>query len=285
MIRRSVIALALLAALAPAARAQTVDELLAKHYQAQGGLEKMLKVQSWRMTGKMSVGPGMEAPFVMEKKRPGKMRLEFTFSGMTGIQAFDGKTGWAVMPFMGKKDPEPMPEEQLKEMSDQADFDGPLVDWKAKGHTVELVGKESVEGADAYKVKLTKKDGREEFYYLDADSYLIIKEEAKRTMRGTEIEGESSLGDYKDVNGLMVPYSITSGMKGNPQKQTLSMDKIEVDVAIDDSRFAMPAVTASDSTAKAAGDKAADVKAPAAKTPPAKSAAAKKTAAAAGKGK
>lgn len=267
MFRKPLLALALAAMLVPTAavvRAQTVDEIIAKHFEAQGGVEKLKKVQSWRLTGKMGVGPGMEAPFTMEKKRPSFSRLEFTFSGMTGIQVFDGKGGWSVMPFMGKKDPEPMSDEDVKQAEDQADFDGPLMDWKAKGHTLELVGKESVEGADAYKLKLTKKNGQVEYYYLDTETYLTVKQEAKRNMRGTEVEGEAYMSDYKEVAGLMVPFSVTNGMKGSDRKQVMTFDKIEVDVPIDDARFVMPAATAAADSSKAAPAKepAKDAKAP-----------------------
>ncbi len=252
MFKKSLLAMLMVALLAPIVNADTaaltLDQVLAKHYDAMGGLEKLKKVQTMRMTGKMQMGPGMEAPFMLEKKRPGMQRIEFTFSGMTGIQAYDGTKGWAVMPFMGKKDPEPMTDDDAKEMADQADFDGALVDWKAKGHTVELVGKESVEGADTYKLKLTKKSGDIEFYYLDAETFLPIKEEGKRKVRGTEVEGESTLGDYKEVNGIMVPFSMANGMKGSDHKQTMTFEKVELDIPLEDARFVMPAGAAADSS-------------------------------------
>lgn len=251
MIRKFLAALALFAVLAPAAHAQTVDEILAKHYDAIG-LDKLRKVQTMRVTGKMEVGPGMEAALVMNRKRPGKSRLEFTLQGMTGIQAYDGDNGWSVMPFMGKKDPEPMSPEDAKEMKDDADFDGALVDWKAKGHTVEYLGKESVEGAETYKLKLTKKTGQVETYYLDTETGLILKTEAKRTVRGNEIDGETVLGDYKDVNGMLLPFSLEQGMKGAPQKQKMTFDKYELDVALDDGFFKMPAAAAAADSSKAA---------------------------------
>ena len=142
--------LALLAPLAPVASAQTVDELIAKNIEAKGGLAKIKAVKSMRATGKMIGGPGMEFPFVMMNKRPKSTRMEFTFQGMTGMQVYDGKTAWMSMPFAGKKEPEVMPPDESKMLEEQADFDGPLVDYKEKGHTVELAGKEQVEGADAY---------------------------------------------------------------------------------------------------------------------------------------
>lgn len=270
MHRKPLLALALVATLLPAfsvARAQTVDEVLAKHYEAQGGLEKLKAIQTLRMTGRMAMGPGMEAPIVIEKKRPSKSRLDFSFNGMTGTQVYDGSGGWTLMPFMGQTSPTALSPEESKEMAERADFDGPLVDWKEKGNTVELAGKEAIEGADAFKLKLTNKSGKVTWYYLDAETYLIVKEAGKRMMRGTEIDGESYLSDYKDVNGLMMPFTTTQGMKDSDRKQVMSIDKIEINVPIDDSRFAMPvAAAAAPDTTKAAPPKDAKAAAkPAAK--------------------
>ena len=228
------------------AAAQTLDEVLAKNYEARGGLDKILAVQSARLTGKMTMGQGMEAPFVMQWKRPDKLRLEFTLQGMTGVQAFDGKTGWMLMPFLGKTDPEKMSEEDVKNIQEQADFDGELVNWKDKGYEVELLGEEPVEGTEAYKVKVTKPNGDTSIFYLDAEYYLEIKSEGKRTVRGQEVEYEASMGDYKEVDGLMIPHSISSKAKGMPEGQTITIDKVELDVPIDDSIFAMPEVTKKD---------------------------------------
>jgi len=241
MLRKMMLLLALGLLLAPRAHAQTVDELLAKHYEACGGLTKMKAVNTMRVTGTITLGPGMESPFTMERKRPGMRRMEFTFQGMTGIQAFDGTRTWSVMPFMGKKDPEVGSEEDNKNALDDSDFDGALVDYKTKGHTIELVGKEPVEGADAYKLKVTKKNGNIEYDYLDAETYLLVKTAAKRKFRGTEMEGETTFSDYKDVDGLMQPFSMESGAKEMPQKQKFMFSKIEMNVPLEESRFAVPA--------------------------------------------
>jgi outer membrane lipoprotein-sorting protein len=241
---RILTALTALATLAPAASAQTVDDIIAKHVAARGGLEKLKAVKTMRMTGTMAVGPGIEAPFTLETKRPNLMRVEFTLQGQTGVQAFDGKTAWMVMPFMGKKDPEAMPAEETKTIEEQADFDGPLVDYAAKGHTVELVGKETVEGAEAYKLKVTLKNGDVRYIYIDTEYHLEIRAEGTRTMRGTPIDFESSTGDYKEVDGMMFPHAIESGAKGMPQRQKMTIAKIELNPAIDDARFAMPAPAA-----------------------------------------
>lgn len=232
---------ALLAGLtAAAASAQTADELIAKHIQARGGMDKIKAVKSMRMSGKMTLGQGIEAPFTLEMARPKKMHMEFTLQGMTGIQVYDGTNGWSVMPFMGKKDPEPVAGDDLKEMDEQADLDGPLVDYKDKGSQVELAGKADVEGAPAYKLKVTKKTGDVEYHYLDAEQYLEVKVEGKRKVRGQEMEGETTFGDYKQVEGLTFPFSMQSKQKGAPAGMTMTVDKIEVNPEVAASRFEKP---------------------------------------------
>jgi outer membrane lipoprotein-sorting protein len=281
--RQLLTALALGLLLAPAVHAQTVDEILTKHFAAQGGVEKMKALNSMRITGSITVGQGMEAPVVMERKRPGKQRLEFTFQGMVGVQAFDGEQAWSVMPFMGKKDPEAASEEDTKLQKDDADFDGPLLDWKAKGHTVELAGKEQVEGAEAFKLKVTKKNGYVDYYYIDTETYLLVKQDSKRKRQGTEFEAESFFSDYKDVEGYMLPFTMEQAAKGAPQRQKFTFAKVEVNVPIDDARFKMPAVAAATDTTKAEAKPAAAVDTT--KSGDAKSATAKKTDPKAAKGK
>ena len=224
----------------PVAAQLSVDEIIAKHIEAVGGMDTLKAIKTVRMTGKMTVGPGIEAPVVMELKRPGSMRLDFTVQGMTGTQAYDGKVGWALMPFQGSTTPQQMAGDELQMMAEQADIDGPLVDYKAKGNTIELLGREPVEGADAYKLRVTLKNGVVRTMYIDAEHFLQVKEESKRTIRGSEVEGETVLGDYKVVGGMMFPHSVDSGQKGNPQRQKIVVEKIEVNVPIDDSRFKMP---------------------------------------------
>jgi len=260
MFRIPLLALALAALALPAAtvaRALTVDEIIAKHFEAQGGAEKLKKVKTWRMTGKMTMGAGQEVVLTMERKRPGKSRTEFAVNGMTGVRVADGQNSWQFMPFMGQPAPERLTGEDLAEAIEQADFDGPLMDWKAKGNTLELVGTEPVEGAPAHKLKLTRKGGKTEVYYLDAESFLCVKREAKRVVRGTEIDGEAWLSDYKEVAGIMMPFTMTQGMKGSERRQSMTFEKIEVDVPLDDARFVMPVAAASapKDTAKASPPK------------------------------
>ena len=264
MLRRMLLGIAALAFLAPMAQAQTADEVVAKYVQARGGMDKLKAVKTVRMTGKMMMGPGMEAPMVLEMERPNKMRMEFTVQGMTGVQAYDGKQAWMMMPFMGKKDPEVVPAEESKDFEEQADIDGPLVDYKAKGNTVELLGKEPVEGTDAYKLKLTLKNGNVRTIFIDAENYLELKTESKRTVRGTEMELEGTPGDYKMVEGVMYPFSMENGAKGAAQKGKLTMEKIEVNPTIDEARFVMPAVVASADSGAAPKSAVADSAKPAA---------------------
>jgi len=234
-------ALALVVVVSTAAFAQTADEIIAKSQEAQGGLAKLKAVQSVRMTGKMTVGPGIEAPVVLEMKRPKSLRLDLSIQGMTITQAYDGKSGWMINPLSGRTDPELLPEETIKLVDEQADMDGPLMDYKAKGSTVEYLGKDKADGADCFKLKLTLKSGDIRTFYIDADSYLLVKLESKTTVRGTEQVGDTIVGDYKDVGGVMMAHSMDSGQAGQPARQKMTIDKIDVNVAIDDARFKMPA--------------------------------------------
>ena len=240
MFKRVCLLAVVMAVMAPCLLAQSVDDIIAKYVQARGGAEKLKSVQSMKTTATMSMGPGMEFPGTVIQKRPKLARLEFTAQGLTAVQAYDGKDGWQIMPFMGKKDPELMSADEAKETEEMADIDGPLVDYKSKGHQVELLGKEKIEGTDAYKLKLTLKNGDVQTVYLDADSFLQIKEVDKRTIRGTEQETESSIGDYKEVNGMMFPFAIENAVKGTDQKQKITITKIELNVPVDDSIFKMP---------------------------------------------
>jgi len=238
-------------AFASLAPAQTVDEILAKNFEAKGGLTRIRAVQSMRVTAKMTIGPGMEAPAVIEQKRGDKVRLDITFQGMTLTpMALNGSTGWKLMPIQGNPNPESLSPEEMKDAIEQADIDGFLVDYKAKGHTIEYLGKEKVEGTDAYKLKVTLKNGDVRTVYIDTDSNLEIKIEAKSMRRGAEVEGDTILGDYKEVEGLILAHSIDSGQKGNPGRQAITISKVEINPKLDDARFVMPAKKEAPAVAK-----------------------------------
>lgn len=243
----SLVVMALLVSLPMLAQDMTLEQVIAKNIEAHGGLAKMKAVNSAKATGKMVMSSPqgtMEAPIVMYMRRPGDIKMEFTFQGLTGTQAYDGQssTAWAVMPFQGKKDAEQMPPDEAREMSQQAadGFEGPFVGYAARGDKVELLGKDKVEGSDVYKLKLTRKSGDVETYFIDADSFLEVRQETKRTVRGSEVESETVIGDYKEVNGLVMPFSMDSGRKGSPGRQKIVIDKYELNVPLEHAQFVMP---------------------------------------------
>ena len=242
ILRKALATLATVIVLAAPAAAQdlTLDQILAKHYEAIGGLDNWKALQSMRATGHIELVPGTEAPFTVMVKRPHKARLEFTFQGMTGVQAFDGTTAWMIMPFTGKSDPEEMPPESAKDVIEQSDIDGALVNYKEDGDKVELVGMTEVEGTKAYQLKVTLKNGDVQQHYLDAEYFVPIKVEGSRDVQGTVVEFETTLSDYKEVGGLMMPFSIDARTKGQPQGQTITLDSIEINVPLADSLFVMP---------------------------------------------
>jgi len=220
--------------------AQTVDEIIAKNIQARGGLEKLKAVKSLRTTVKFSDG-SFRAQFRQENKRPEKVREEFIVQGMAQIQAYDGKAGWQISPFGGRKDPDLLSQDDVKSLIVDGDIDGPLVDYKEKGHKAELVGHDSMEGTDCFKIKVSMKNGDTRYYYLDTDSYLELKIEVQTTIRGALQESEMYYGDYEQVNGIYYPFAVEQAQKGSSSRQQFSVEKIEQNVELDDARFAMPA--------------------------------------------
>lgn len=220
--------------------AQTADEIIARYIKAVGGMDKIKAVQTLRRSGKFIGGGGFEAVILQENKRDASVREEFSLQGMTAINAYDGKTGWKIEPWNGKKDPEALGEEEMKSIVEDADFDGPLVDYKRKGNKIDFIGMDKFEGTDAYKLKVTKPNGDVYVFYLDSDFYMPIKFDTKRIVRGEEREYETALADYKLVNGWYVAYSAEVNVKGRTDKSKYVYEKIEANVQLDDKRFAMP---------------------------------------------
>jgi outer membrane lipoprotein-sorting protein len=239
MHRNLLVVLAAAVLLPVSALAQTVDELIAKNIQARGGLEKIKAIQSLRSTQKFSQG-SFRAQVVQENKRESKVREEFIVQGLVQVQAYDGKTGWQINPFGGRKDPELLSQDDTKSLVLDADLEGPLVHYKQKGHKAELVGHDALEGTDCYKIKLALKNGDIRYYYLDADSYLELKYETQSNIRGAVQYTDTLLGDYEEVGGVYFPYSIEVGETGSDNRQRFTVEKIELNVPIDDTRFAMP---------------------------------------------
>ena len=239
--RHAVIMLAAVSCLSVLAYGQNAEELVNKNIQAKGGIEKIKAIKSIRLTGKLNGGGGFTAATLQENERPNLVRETFSLQGMNAVTAYDGTTGWQIQPFGGHKDPEFMGEDDLKDLLLDADFDGPLVDFKEKGNTVEFLGHDVVDGDDALRLKVTLKDGDIVYYYLDPDTFLEIRKEVQEFVRGSVRESVTEMGSYKPVAGVMYPYSISQGSKANPAAQTTTIEKIEVNVPIDKADFAVPA--------------------------------------------
>jgi len=220
--------------------AQTVDELVARNVAARGGEKVWKAVSSLRLTGRMDVGKGMMVPYVLEQKRPGKMRLEFVFDEKTAVQCYDGKTGWKLRPFLNRILPEPMAGKELREAADTADLYGLLYDYAARGHVVELLGREPVEGRDAYKLKVTLPRGSVRWVYLDAGSGLEVKVETLRMLRGNDRRVETFYRDWKKEEGLLIPHRQETRTEGEKEFHILTVEKVLVNPPLDDSRFAIP---------------------------------------------
>jgi outer membrane lipoprotein-sorting protein len=235
------LAITLLCFLPAAAGAQTADEIVKKAIEARGGAAKLKAVQSERVTGRIVFAPGQEGAFVVELKRPLRMHMEISVEGQTITRVFDGKsTGWMINPFDQNKGVQPMPAEDLKNITDESDFDGPLVDYQAKGNQIELIGKEVLDDKPVYRLKLTNKSGDTRFYLFDAATFILRKWEGTRKTGTREVPWESYFSEYREVQGLKYAFRIDQGSPGTGDKQTLITEKIEIDPALDDSRFAKP---------------------------------------------
>jgi hypothetical protein len=238
------LALAICLLAGPLAQAQTVDEIINKNLEATGGVAKWKELKTMRMEGKFILpSMGIELPMSSYAKAPRMVRQEIDFQG-TKVTPFtyDGSTPWKLMPpeAGGSGSPEKMSEDEAKEFVDDADAESPFIDYAAKGHQAELMGKEAIEGTECYKVKFTKKSGRVQYYFFDAETYALIMMRAtqKNAMYG-ELEMDTFMSDYKEVNGLMVPHSLDVKNKGN-SLQKLVWEKVVINEEIDDKIFLMP---------------------------------------------
>jgi outer membrane lipoprotein-sorting protein len=218
----------------------TLDQIVQKHIDAGGGADKINAIQTMKATGTASLmGGQIEAAMTVTVKRPSSMRMEMAVQGKSIVQAFDGTTAWSINPF-GSPDPQKSNEEDTQAVKDDADFiGGALFDYKAKGNTVELIGKEDVEGSPAYKIKVTRKSGNVQYLYLDTQTFLVMRTTGKRKQMGQELDLETNHGNYKAVNGVMVPFSIDTKSSGKSIMQ-LTMEKVEMNVPVDDAMFRMP---------------------------------------------
>jgi hypothetical protein len=236
----------------PAAFGYTADELAAKNVEAKGGIDNIHAIKSLRLSGSMRIQQDtLELGFLTLVKQPGSVRYEAALQGLTQVQAFDGRQAWQINPFQGRKDPENLSADDAKGLGEDAtDFAGPLVDYKAKGYKLDYLGREDIDGTDAYKLRVTRTNGDLTTVYLDPDYFLEIRTVNRRIEHGVPVETVVNYGDYEKVAGVFLPFSQQSGLKGSSDHQKVQFDKAEANVALADGLFQFPAAKASGTTGK-----------------------------------
>ena len=239
--RLSLIAVSLFFILPIALRAQTADDVINAYIKARGGLAKLKSVQTERVTGIITFAPGVEGPFFVERKRPLKMHMEITVNGQSLIRVYDGKSsGWIYNPFAPNAAVLPMTPADISGIADEADFEGPFVDYKAKGNQIEYAGKEQIDGKIVHKLKLTDKQGDVSFFFFDASTGLIMKWQGMRKVADKALPWETYFRDFREVDGLKYPFLVESAASDSDQIQKITATKIETNIPLNDSQFAKP---------------------------------------------
>jgi len=229
------------ALLASCSSPSPVDEVVASYLAARGGTERIQALTSIRETGTATASGGRIARVVREIKRPGLFRLEFSLQGTTSVFANDGSAGWQVAPLQGVFEPQAVPPEaDAAGGVDQRDIEGPLVNWREKGHLVELVGREALPGGEAFKLKLTLKGGVIRYDYIDVVSHLLVRSDFTRIVRGHPVELQNTFSDFREVGGLVFPHHIETRAKERPEVIEVVIEKIELDPELDDALFRLP---------------------------------------------
>lgn len=219
-----------IAGLSTPALAITADELITKNIQARGGIDKLHAINALHAEGKLRLGGGLEAKIETFTIAPDKMRFEFTLQGLTAVQAWDGSQAWAIQPFQGRRDPQKLSADDAKGLVESADILGPLVDYKAKGNRVEYLGTEDIDGTDAHKLRVTRKNGDSQVIYLDPDQFLEIRVVTHDMIRGQEQVQTTDLGEYEKVNDVYFPF----------EQGQIHIEKAEANGKIDPQMFAFP---------------------------------------------
>ena len=235
-----------LLAVTGAARAETLDQLLAKNLAARGGAANVQKLQTLRLTGRAVFSGGgrgggkVELDWAQVQQRPGKFRSEVTRQGLTAVQAWNGKEAWKLSPFGGRREAERTSVDDARALAQDADLEGQLISWREKGNKVEYLGTEDVDGTPAHKLRVALKDGDVQYVFLDPDAFLEIRITTERTIRGTEQVTEADLGAYGLVAGVWIPTSIDQGRKGGPRSAHFTVERAEANVAVEDRIFEYP---------------------------------------------
>jgi outer membrane lipoprotein-sorting protein len=240
--RRYFQALPLLGALFAACTSPSpVDEIVNSNLAARGGRERLQSLTSMRVTGTATASGGRVARVVREVKRPGLFRLEFHSQGTTSVFAHNGEGGWQVAPLQGLFEPEvTTSENDAAAGADQRDVEGHLVNWREKGHVVELVGREELPGGEAFKLKVNLADGGIRYDYVDVASRLIVRADGTRMVQGRPLLLETTFSDFRETDGIVFPHLIEFRAKERPEVLRIAIEKIELDPDIDDARFRFP---------------------------------------------
>jgi outer membrane lipoprotein-sorting protein len=230
MVLRVLVLSAALTGLSVSASAMTAEELVAKNLEARGGASKLRAITTMHTVGKVRTRGGLDAKVESWAIAPENFRGEFSMQGMTAVQAWDGKQAWSISPFQGRRDPQKLSPEDAKGLIEQSDIAGPLVDYQAKGHKIEYLGTEDIDGTDAHKLRVTLKNGDSQVLYLDPDEFLEIRVVNHRMVRGQEEVSTTDLGEYEKVDGIYFPFET-----GRTQ-----LEKVELNPTIDRTMFAFP---------------------------------------------
>lgn len=228
--------IAIVFAIASVSQAQTLNEVLDKHFKAVGQ-EKLLAVQSFYIKAKVSQ-MGMEMPMEMKIKKPDMFFVSIEMQGQKMIQAFDGQKGWMIAPWVSS-DPQELSGDQLAQAKGQADMEGELYNYEKKGSTAELMGKVNVDGKEMFRIKLTDKNGNLKDYFIDANTYLVSKVKSKVSAQGQTVEVEQIMSDNKTIDGITMAMKIES--KSPMGSALILMEDVKFNEKFDDAIFKQPA--------------------------------------------
>jgi len=202
--------------------AQDAQSLIAKNLEARGGAAAIDAIKTLSFEGR-TIAPGdFELTFKSAQSRVGNsdaIRVDLGIQGLDLVQAYDGQGAWRINPFQGRKDAERMSADDARQLADQALIEGPLLASRTDGSKVQYLGRDDFDGTLAYKLKVTQKDGDEFVYWLDPDTYLEIKVDETRRIRGAQQTNETELGDYEKIAGVYFPMSIESWSQGQPNQR------------------------------------------------------------------
>jgi hypothetical protein len=241
---RHALAALLLSAGAIPAEAQDAQSLVSKNLEARGGAAAIDGIKSVRFNGRIIFPGDFELKYQETRARIGTVdasRVDATLQGLDAVQAYDGGGAWKINPFQGRKDPEKMSADEARALADSSLIEGPLLASRHDGSRVQYLGREDFDGTLAYKLRITQKDGDEFVYWLDPDTYLEIKVDERRRIRGAEQATETELGDYEKVGGVYYPMSLESWQNGQDnQRQRTLIDTAQANPSVGPEYFAEP---------------------------------------------